>query len=97
MTPPRDLPADVEAVLSQVFERVPAAMDRGESETALALVETARTVTTNKLPPGDTREILLSGCDRLAAVVSGTGNTEARQALAAEYCDSLSALFGDTT
>lgn len=95
-TPPNDLPADVRAVLSQVFEAVPTELGRGETTAALSLVETARTVTTNKVPPGDRRQLLLSGCDRLETVVAGTGNHEDRVALAGAYCDSLSRLVGDT-
>ncbi len=77
-----DVPADVESVLSQLFEEAGDAFDRGDVETAVSAVATASEVATNKLPDSEFRSQLLHGCERAEAVATGEdGDTAA----AAEY------------
>lgn len=83
------LPADVRAVLTQVFEEAADALEAGDTATARSLVSTGRTVTANKVPPGDRRAELLEGCRRVADVLAGDGNRGQRRALAAAYCRRL--------
>jgi hypothetical protein len=83
------LPADVRAVLSQLFAEAEQAVSVGDSDTARSLIDSADTVTTNKVPAGEVRELLLDGCTRVEDVLDGDGNDDARRALAAEYCGRL--------
>lgn len=83
------LPADVQAVLAQSFREARDALAAGDEALAQSLVETARTVATNKVPESDRRRVLLDGCARVESVLDGEGNPDQRRTLAAEYCDRL--------
>ena len=65
------LPPDVFAVLDQLLEEAGVAVSAGEYDTARSAVDSAATVTENKVPPGLQREILEHCCatvtDLLAA------------------------------
>ena len=75
-----DVPHDVRAALAQLLDRAGRAAEAGDDDTAAALLDTARTVATNKLPPGDRRDRLRHGCRAAsAALPDGT--------LAAAYAD----------
>ncbi|MEF8812738.1 MAG: hypothetical protein V5A55_02850 [Halovenus sp.] len=56
-----ELPVDVRDTLCQVLAE---ARRTDDSETALALLDTARRVSANKLADGDRRARLLHGCER---------------------------------
>ena len=65
-----DLPADVEATLSQLLAEAAAAARRRDVDEVSALVDTVETVSENKVPAAALRERLLHGCrvvGRLAA------------------------------
>lgn len=83
------IPADVQAVLSQLFAETADALSAGDDALALSLVDTAETVTTNKVPPGERRELLLEGCYRIEDVLDGESNASERRDLAAAYCRRL--------
>lgn len=74
-----DVPADVEAVLAQLFDEASEAFERGDVETGVSAVTTAATVTRNKLPESALREELLHGCERTEQVAADN------DAVAAEY------------
>jgi len=69
---PDELPSDVRAVLTQLFEEGETAIRSAEFETARQTVGTAETVCRNKLPEGDLRSQLLHGCDRVAVALDST-------------------------
>lgn len=60
-----DPPADVEAVLSQLLDEAQDANADDDTETIADVVDTARQVTTNKLPEGDLRAYLRHGCEQI--------------------------------
>jgi len=64
-----EVPSDVEAVLTQLFEEGRAAVRAGELDTVRRLLSSAQTVVRNKLPPGELRAQLLHGCRRASAAV----------------------------
>ncbi|MFC7136815.1 hypothetical protein [Halobaculum litoreum] len=78
-----DLPADVEAALTQLVEAARDAVRDGRTDDALAAVDTARTVASNKLPAGDRRDRLVHGCDRVADLAADD------PAVATEYLAAL--------
>lgn len=80
---PDELPSDVRAVLTQLFDATEAAIEAGSFETAHQLVETAGTVSRNKLPEGDRRDQLCHGCDRVATALATADGVEPD--VAAEY------------
>jgi len=84
-----DLPADVEAVLDQLFTEARAAFRDGDVETGVSAVETASRVARNKLPEGELRERLLYGCERVEAVA-----TEEKE-VAAEYAAAMARHVND--
>jgi len=57
-----EMPADVRSSLGQLLEEARIAATAGDSETAEALIESAHTVATNKLPEGTRRDRLRHGC-----------------------------------
>jgi hypothetical protein len=61
-TPLEDVPHDVRAALTQLLAEAQTAARADDIETATALLETAETVATNKLPPGDRRDRVRRGC-----------------------------------
>ena len=61
-TPLEDVPHDVRAALTQLLAETQTAARADDIETATALLETAETVATNKLPPGDRRDRVRRGC-----------------------------------
>lgn len=57
-----EMPADVRSSLGQLLSEARDAATAGDSETAAALLESAHTVATNKLPEGARRDRLRHGC-----------------------------------
>lgn len=76
-----DLPADVEATLTQALAE---ANDRTDDpETVRKLLDTVRRVATNKLPEGTLREQLLFGCDRARSALDDDDRVAASEYIAA--------------
>jgi hypothetical protein len=75
----------VRSVLGQLFSAATAALEDGDADTARSAVTSARTVATNKLPPGSLRARLRHGCRRAVAAIDG----DAPPAVAAEYCRAM--------
>lgn len=71
-----DIPVGVRDTLCQVLAE---AHKTEERETALALLDTARRVATNKLAEGDRQDRLLHGCER-ATTAFDAGNRELARA-----------------
>jgi len=82
-TVPDDVPSDVRAVLSQLFEETETAILAGEFDTARQTVETATTVSRNKLPEGELRGQLLHGCSEVTSAIASEDGVES--AIAVEY------------
>jgi hypothetical protein len=61
-----DVPADVRAVLAQLFADGRASLRASDRETAVETVTTAEAVATNELPEGAFRDRLLHGCEASA-------------------------------
>ena len=57
-----EMPADVRLSLGQLYGGARIAATAGDSETAKALLESAHTVATYKLPEGTRRDRLRHGC-----------------------------------
>ncbi|ERH09589.1 MAG: hypothetical protein J07HX64_01348 [halophilic archaeon J07HX64] len=76
-----DVPPDVEAVLTQLFEEAQKEFESGDPETGVEAVTSAATVVRTKLPEGELRAQMLHGCERVEALAGEGGNT----AVAAEY------------
>jgi hypothetical protein len=66
-----DIPADVSAVLSQLFEEAREALAEGETGTCRQAIESAEEVATNKLPESEFREQVLYGCERVRRLLDG--------------------------
>lgn len=85
----RDLPADVESVLSQLLAEAATAAEDGDVDTVVRVVDTVATVTTNKVPEGRLRERLLFGCQAVRRQIVGVDPdspfASTRGAVAAEY------------
>ena len=74
-----DPPADVLAVLAQLFGEGQEALADGDADTAREAVTSAEAVATNKLPEGDLRGQLLHGCAQARALLdpeTGGGSAE---------------------
>ncbi|OYR52771.1 hypothetical protein DJ73_10045 [Halorubrum sp. Ea1] len=82
------MPHDVRAALTQLLDRAGWAAKTGDTETAVALLDTAETVAANKLPLGDRRDRLRHGC-RAARAALPDGD------LAAAYADAAAARLPD--
>lgn len=82
-TVPDDVPSDVQAVLTQLFEETEAAIRAGRYETARQTVTTVETVSRNKLPAGELRATLLHGCGEVVAEIEQDDSVDAD--IAAEY------------
>ncbi|GAA0257527.1 hypothetical protein [Halobaculum roseum] len=80
---PDDLPADVEAALTQLIESARVAVREGRPDEAVAAVDTARTLARNKLPDGERTERLVHGCDRVADLAADD------PPVATEYLDAM--------
>lgn len=72
-----DVPSDVYAVLTQLFEEGESAVLAEEFGTARRTIGTAETVCRNKLPEGELRAQLLHGCDRVQATLDPTEGANA--------------------
>lgn len=59
---PPPLPADVRAVLTQLFGEARASADAGQYDAVRELLDTAETVVRNKVPDPEERDRLLAGC-----------------------------------
>ncbi len=77
-----DVPADVDAVLAQLFDEASDAFEQGDVETGVSAVTTAATVTRNKLPKSTLREELLHGCERTEQVAAENSTVAAEYAAA---------------
>lgn len=88
-----DLPADVRAVLEQLFAEAETAFGNGEVAVGRSAVETASTVARYKLPEGELRAHLLHGCERVET--AATDGTET--AVAAEYVAAMARSLADAT
>ncbi|MDB2272020.1 hypothetical protein PN416_10765 [Halorubrum ezzemoulense] len=84
MTDPDEVPHDVRASLDQLLAEARAAARRGDADTARALLDTAETVATNKLPPGERRDRVRWGC---AAALDALPNGDLAAAYAAATAD----------
>ncbi|TKX80973.1 hypothetical protein [Halorubrum sp. SD626R] len=82
MTDSDGVPHDVRASLGQLLAEARAAAERGDADTARALLDTAETVATNKLPPGERRDRVRWGC-ATAADALPNGDLAAAYAAAA--------------
>lgn len=74
-----DLPADVLAVLAQLFAEAQESLADGDVDTAREAVTSAEAAATNKLPEGDLRGQLLHGCAQARALLdpeTGGGDGE---------------------
>jgi hypothetical protein len=74
-----DPPADVLAVLAQLFAEGQEALADGEVDTAREAVTSTEEVASNKLPEGDLRGQLLHGCAQARALLdpeTGGGSAE---------------------
>lgn len=58
-----DLPADVEATLTQLLAEGADAAEAGDDDTVAAVVGTVESVTRNKVPECDLRDRVLFGCE----------------------------------
>lgn len=78
---PDDVPSDVHAVLTQLFEETETAIRAGKFDTARQTVGTAERVSRNKLPSGELRAVLLHGCDAVTVALDGTDGVESDVAI----------------
>ncbi|NLV08481.1 hypothetical protein GOC74_00835 [Halomicrobium mukohataei] len=76
------LPPDVYAVLDQLLTEAGRAVARGDHETASSAVDSAATVTENKVPPGPQRRLLEHCCETVTGLLEAE-DTDA--ALIREY------------
>ena len=81
-----DLPADVEATLTQLLAEAAAAARRREGEAVSAIVDTVETVVRNKVPAGLLSERLEHGCASVERLVVD------EPLVAAEYLDAMERL-----
>ena len=88
MTDPDEVPHDVRASLSQLLAEARTAARRGDADTARALLDTAETVATNKLPPGERRDRIRWGC---ATALDALPNGDLAAAYAAATADAVAA------
>ena len=80
---PDDVPTDVQSVLAQLLKETESALRKGEIQTARQTIDTAQTVSRNKLPKGDLRGQLLHGCGEVRATLEPDDGVESD--IAAEY------------
>ena len=92
-TVPADVPSDVRAVLTQLFEEGVTAVEAGDYGTARQVTETARTVCRTKLPVGQRRSRLLHGCDRVLASLGRADGVDADTS--AEYLRAMARRLPD--
>jgi hypothetical protein len=86
VTDPDEVPHDVRASLDQLLAEAGAAAERGDADTARALLDTAETVATNKLPAGERRDRVRWGC---AAATDALPNGDLAAAYAAATADAV--------
>lgn len=77
-----DVPSDVQAVLSQLLEETETAIRAEEFDTARQTIQTATTVSQNKLSEGDLREQLLHGCGEVLAAIAVENGVDSDVAVA---------------
>jgi len=78
-----DLPEDVSDTLVQLLSEAESSARTGNRSDVLPLLNTVEKVVTNKLPPGQTREQLLHGCDTVRPLLGH------EPLVAAEYLRSM--------
>jgi hypothetical protein len=81
-----DLPADVEATLTQLLAEAAAAARRREGDVVSAIVDTVETVVRNKVPAGLLCERLEHGCTSVERLAVD------EPLVAAEYLDAMERL-----
>jgi hypothetical protein len=86
VTDPDEVPHDVRASLAQLLAEARAAAERGDADTARALLDTAETVATNKLPSGERRDRVRWGC---AAALDALPNGDLAAAYATATADAV--------
>ena len=84
-----DLPADVEAALTQLLAEAAAAARHRDVDDVVAIVDTVETVTRNKVPAGFVHERLRYGCRRVDRLVAD------EPLVAAEYLEAMERLVDD--
>jgi hypothetical protein len=89
-----DVPPDVEAVLTQLFQEARSAFEDSDTETGVAALTSASSVVNNKLPNGPLRDRLLHGCERAQAVATAADDDAE---VAAEYVASMERRLADAT
>jgi hypothetical protein len=72
-----DLPADVEATLTQLLAEGADAADAGDGETVRSVVGTVASVTRNKVPESELRDRLLFGCGTVETLLDGDADLRA--------------------
>ncbi|WP_152040874.1 hypothetical protein [Salinigranum salinum] len=85
-----DLPADVEATLTQLLAEAAAAARTRDVEEVEAIVETVRTVVRNKIPQEALRDRLLHGCRAVDRLVVD------EPLVAAEYLEAMERLVSSS-
>ena len=85
--PAEDVPHDVRAALTQLLAEAQTAARADDGETVRALLETAETVATNKLPSGDRRDRIRHGCVAAADALPDTTLAAAYAEAARSYVD----------
>ena len=85
---PDEIPHDVRAGLEQLLAAAASAAADGDAATARAALDTAETVATNKLPPGERRDRIRWGC---AAAIDALPNGDLAAAYATATADAVSA------
>ena len=86
MTDPDEVPHDVRASLDQLLAEAVSAAERDDADTARALLDTAETVATNKLPAGEHRDRIRWGC---AAAIDALPNGDLSAAYATATADAV--------
>jgi len=86
VTDPDEVPHDVRASLDQLLAEARAAAERGDADTARALLDTAETVASKKLPSGERRDRVRWGC---AAALDALPNGDLAAAYATATADAV--------
>lgn len=88
-----DEPADVQAVLIQLFTEGRTAIEAGDESTARSVIESAETVVRNKVPSERRTELLLHGCERAQAGLDAEDHDDL--AAAAAYLTAMKRRLSD--
>ncbi|SFR58971.1 hypothetical protein [Halogeometricum limi] len=86
---PEDVPADVRTKLSELFVRGADAARAVDGDTVDSVVDSVDTVVLSELPDGETKTVLLHGCDRVRRTAA------AEPLVAAEYFEAMRRFVGE--